>query len=118
MNGESTTTLATIKVGVKYSGSEKLRKLMQINTKNALRAMAEATLQRSRMLAPEATGSLKADGRVEENDEENAVAVVYGSPEVRYARRRHYENNLHPDTKYYLQNAGDVVAKEGIKKFL
>lgn len=94
-------------------------KFLRVNVRNSLRAMAEATLQRSRMLAPELTGSLKADGRVEEAGEnELEVSVAYGSPAVPYARRRHFENNLHPDTKYYLQNAGDTVAKEGISKYL
>lgn len=95
-----------------------VKQFIRINTRNRLRAMAEATLQRSRMLAPELTGSLKADGRVEESDgDELEASVAYGSPSVPYARRRHFENNLHPDTKYYLQNAGDSVAKEGINKY-
>ena len=109
----SVTSVGEVKVSVKVEEhiSDSL-KFLKVNVRNSLRAMAEATLQRSRMLAPELTGSLKADGRVEEAGE-NTLEVS-----VAYARRRHFENNLHPDTKYYLQNAGDTVAKEGINKYL
>lgn len=111
------TTVGNVKVAISMSKTPaEMRKFFKINVKNALRAMAEATLQRSRILAPELTGSLKADGRVVE--EEGSAKVVYGSPDVPYARRRHFENNLHPETKYYLQNAGDTVAKEGVNKYL
>lgn len=122
------TSVGTVKCTVKIrdNTSQKI-KFLKVNAKNALRAMAEATLQRSRMLAPVLTGALRTSGRVEEKDEKGKlrVAVIYGSDSgdsdikaVKYARRRHFENNLHPETKYYLKNAGDTVAKEGIKKYL
>ena len=114
--GATSVGSAKIKVKVEKRMGDNL-KFIEINARNAVRAMAEATLQRSRMLAPELTGSLKADGRVE-TDGNLTASVVYGSETVLYARRRHFENNLHPDTKYYLQNAGDTVAKEGIGKYI
>jgi hypothetical protein len=43
--------------------------------------------------------------------------VHYGDARVPYARRRHLENKKNPQTKYYLQNAGDRVAKQGIQRF-
>lgn len=91
-------------------------KFIRMNVRNALEAMANATLQRAQMLAPVLTGSLKADGRVEKTAD--GFEVVFGSESVPYARRRHFENNLHPNTKYYLENAGKSVEREGINNYL
>ena len=67
----SVTSVGEAKISVKVDEhiSDSL-KFLRVNVRNSLRAMAEATLQRSRMLAPEVTGSLNADGRVEEADED------------------------------------------------
>lgn len=116
MAGETTVVGSiSIKVNVEDHTDAQM-KLIRVNVRNALRAMAEATLQRAKMLAPVLTGSLRADGRIEPT--EAGFDIVFGSEAVPYARRRHFENNLHPDTKYYLQNAGESVAKEGIKNYL
>jgi len=79
--------------------------------------MTGVILTRATMLAPVLTGALVNDGRVEKNPE-GGRSVVFGSNSVPYARRRHFENNLHPQTLYYLQRAGESVAKENIKKYV
>ena len=87
------------------------------NMQNGLRGMADRILGDARMRAPKLTGALSSDGRVEEKRGE--CRVVFGDSRVPYARRRHFENNLHPQTKYYLQEAGEnIKTKIGIKGFL
>ncbi len=105
----------TLQVKVEDHTDEQM-KIIRMNVRNALKAMADATLQRAQMLAPVLTGALKSDGRVEPTAD--GFEVLFGSEKVPYARRRHYENNLHPDTKYYLQNAGESVKREGINNYL
>ena len=106
----------TVKFSVSERTTEKQANLMRLNVRNALHAMANATLARAQMLAPHLTGALKADGRIEETA--NGFNVVFGSEAVPYARRRHYENKLHPDTLLYLERAGESVKQEGVKKYL
>lgn len=83
---------------------------------NALLKMGASILNRAKMYAPVDTGALVADGRIVRHD--GSVSVVFGGFSVPYARRRHYENNLHPNTKYYLERAGDQVAKQGVQFYL
>ena len=58
--------------------------------------------KRAVILAPKDTGALRQSARVEVNTKGDTVKTSFNTP---YARRRHYENNLHPSTKYYLTNA-------------
>lgn len=83
----------------------------------AERSISQVILNRATMLAPVASGDLVSDGRVESNPN-GGKSVVFGSPSVPYARRRHFENDRNPQTKGYLKRAGDSVAKENIKKFV
>lgn len=88
------------------------------NWKNGLRAMGDRILMDAIALAPEATGALKSDGRVEiESDTE--VHIKFGDTRVPYARLRHFKNKKNPQTLKYLQRAGDnVVDKFGLAEFL
>lgn len=79
--------------------------------------IGQVILNRATMLAPVMSGALVDDGRVEKNPN-GGRSVVFGSPSVPYARRRHYENKRNPQTLNYLKKAGDSVAKEGIKKYV
>lgn len=79
--------------------------------------MAGVILTRANMLAPQESGALKGTGRVEKNPE-GGHSVLFGNENVRYARRRHYENKKNPQTLLYLEKAGDSVAKEGIRKYV
>lgn len=82
----------------------------------ALSTMGDSILNLAQMYAPVLTGALRADGRVVK--EPNSVTVRFGGFSVPYARRRHYENNKHPDTKYYLERAGNQVARKGVQFYL
>lgn len=90
--------------------------LEQVNLDNAVRQMANTILSDSRMLAPVLTGALRSDGNVKKEGLASYI-VQYGDARVPYARRRHFENKKNPQTKYYLWNAGDRVAKQGIGRF-
>lgn len=92
-------------------------KVEKARINNALSKMGTAIKNRAEMYAPVLTGALRADGRVVK-DSPDSVTVRFGGFSVPYARRRHYENNLHPETKYYLERAGNQVAKMGVKNFL
>jgi len=56
--------------------------------------------KRAIVLSPKDTGMLRNSAKVETGKDK--VTVSFNTP---YARRRHYENNLHPSTKLYLNNA-------------
>lgn len=62
---------------------------------------------RARFNAPVKTGALRNDIRVVTDDRD--VYVVAGSSRVPYAKRREYENNLHPETRFYMRRAFDSV---------
>lgn len=81
------------------------------------KSLSQVILYRARMLAPVLTGALVDDGRVVDNPM-GGKSVIFGSPSVPYARRRHYENRKNPQTLYYLQRAGESVAKENIKRYV
>lgn len=87
----------------------------------ALKSMGESIKNTATMLAPVDSGDLRSTGRVEMTGE-NEVKITFGGTangvNVKYARRRHYENNKNPQTKYYLQRAGNQVSKKGIKPYL
>lgn len=86
------------------------------NINNALAKMGDSIKNRAQMYAPYKSGDLHDDARVEKA--ELSVKVIFGGFAVPYARRRHYENNLHPDTKYYLERAGNETAKQGVQYYL
>ena len=90
--------------------------LEQVNLDNAVRQMANTILSDSRMLAPILTGALRSSGDIKKEAQASYI-VSYGDNRVPYARRRHFENKKNPQTKYYLWNAGDRVAKQGIQRF-
>lgn len=58
--------------------------------------------KRAIILAPIDTGALRQSAKVEVNTVGDTVTTSFNT---RYAKRRHYENNLHPSTKFYLTNA-------------
>lgn len=61
---------------------------------------------RARTKAPVLTGNLAASIRVEPRSSEYCVYIRAGGVGgIKYARRREYENNLHPSTKHYMANS-------------
>ena len=83
---------------------------------NALARMGESVKNRAELFAPVLTGALRDNGDVKLGNLN--VVIGFGGLEVPYARRRHYENNKHPQTKRYLERAGDSVGREGITRYL
>lgn len=70
----------------------------------------------SAMLAPKLTRALVKSRKIERRGSAH-YAVSFGNSQVPYARRRHFENKLHPETLLYLQRAGDAV-KRNQRKYL
>lgn len=104
--------MSNINVEVTKKSTMNVYKQVQaMNIKRELSARASRTLSRARVLVPVDTGTLKNDGRVEKIDD--GYSVIFGDAKVPYARRRHYENKKNPQTKHYLERAGDSVKKEG-----
>lgn len=91
-------------------------KVQEQNLGAANLAFGHAILGLANIFAPELTGALKSDGRVETI--ESGVQVVFGDGRVPYARKRHFENKKNPQTLNYLERAGDQRVKEGIAKYL
>lgn len=77
--------------------------------------MATDIHRRSKALAPVLTRALVNSGVIEPITD--GYRIKYGSGKVPYARRRHFENNKHPDTKGYLAKAGDSVARGDTSKY-
>lgn len=73
-------------------------------------------LNRAIMNAPKDTGALVRSGRVVKAGGKG-YTVQFGDNSVRYAYRRHFENQKNPQTLKYLQRAGDSVTKGNIKKY-
>lgn len=78
------------------------------NTKKATLALAYAISNQAMRGAPVLTGALINSIRV--TDDANNIIYVkaggsFSGKSVPYAKRREYENNLHPDKKYYMKKA-------------
>lgn len=110
-----------------HDGSAKLLKETEQNVKSALKAMADATLQRAQVLAPMSNieghaGTLRATGLIEQDNNGYTQKVQFGNG-IPYARYQEFGdpgwNYTTPGTgPHYLKQAGDAVAKEGIKNYL
>lgn len=78
----------------------KADKLVNEAIKGGLTSLGGDIKKRAIILAPKDSGDLRQSARVDVKPDE--VTVSFNTA---YAERRHYENNLHPATKYYLTNA-------------
>lgn len=74
--------------------------LVDAAMKTGLLALGNDVKKRAIVLAPKDSGTLRQSAKIESKP--NSVIVSFNTP---YARRRHYENYLHPSTKLYLNNA-------------
>ena len=120
------TEVGSLSVSVNVSGNpDAMEKQILLNTKNALKAMADAALQRTQMLeghgVPIKTGQLQSTGIVDSRGEFTYV-VQFGNG-LEYARYQEFApDGWHYTTEgtgnRYLKTAGDSVAKEGIKNYL
>lgn len=85
-----------------------------LNT-TALRMSTDIQRQAT-IFAPVETGNLRNSGQI--TKEANASYIVsFGNSRVRYARRRHYENDKNPGTRLYLKRAGDDVSRR-VEKYI
>lgn len=111
--------------------SEAMLKQTELNIRNALKAMADATLQRAVMLAPQSNieghaGTLRTTGLVATSSDSYLAVVQFGNgiPYARYQEfggdgHREVRNYTTPGTQaHYLRDAGDTVVKEGLKNYL
>ena len=109
-----------------------------LNVKNALKAMADATLQRAQMLradgagnaVPYKTGALQSTGIVEPRGEYTQIVQFgngleygryqeFGPDGDKYTGKKTQWDYTTPGTgAHYLRDAGDSVKKEGIKNYL
>ena len=96
--------------------SADVEKIETARIQEALAKMGNSVHNRAVLFAPELTGALKDNGDVKVGNMN--VVIGFGGLKVPYARRRHYENNKHPQTRRYLQRAGDAVGREGIIRYL
>lgn len=77
-------------------------------------AMAVDIDRQAKILAPKDTRALVNSSTITKESDGKA-AVTFGNSQVRYARRRHYENRKNPHTLRYLERAGQNVTKNGSK---
>lgn len=82
----------------------------------AMEEVANDVLIRARMNAPKDSGKLVASGHVKKL-KDGSYIVEFGNANVRYAKKRHYENKKHPQTLKYLENAGETVKRGNVQKY-
>lgn len=76
---------------------------MERKTNLGLFKMGSDIAARARYNAPVKTGALRNSIRV--TTEAGAIYVLAGGGRVPYARKREYENRLHPETTHYMGRA-------------
>lgn len=126
------TTIGNYSVDVAVHGdSQALLAQTKLNVKNALKAMADATLQRAQVLAPMSNieghaGTLRTTGLVATSSDGLTAIVRFGNG-IQYARFQEFggdgtrvvKNYTTEGTQaHYLRDAGNSVAREGIKQYL
>lgn len=79
---------------------KRVDKLVDAMMKSGLLLLGKDVKNRAVLLSPKDSGTLRQSATVK--TQKDSVVVSFNTP---YARRRHYENNLHPSTKKYLINA-------------
>lgn len=97
-------------------------KRLQANAINGLIAMGYAISNGAKDRAPYLTGNLIRSINLDVSEKNNGTVYVVaggaaGSYAVPYARRREFENNKHPNKKYYMKNAFKEVTKNYAEYF-
>ena len=70
----------------------------------------------AKLQAPQETGALRASGIVKRNGL-GKYSVIFGGGDVRYARKRHFENRKNPQTLRNLERAGDNQVRNAKRYF-
>lgn len=133
------TEIGSFTVTVETSGdSEAFLRQHLLNVKNALKAMADATLQRAQMLradgdgnaVPFKSGALQSTGIVQPEGEFTQIVQFgngltygryqeFGPDGYKYTGKKTEWEYTTPGTgAHYLRDAGNSVKKEGIKNYL
>lgn len=80
--------------------------------KNAMKRLTKIGYQinnKAKSGAPYLTGALVNSIRIDASEQDVIYVLAGGKAlngaKVPYAKRREYENNLHPNTRYYMRNA-------------
>ena len=81
-----------------------------------LAEMATDIDKRAKILAPKDTRALVNSSRIKRLSAA-AYQISFGSSQVPYARRRHFENKKNPQTLGYLSRAADSVARSDKSKY-
>lgn len=134
------TSVGSVSVKVTVKGdSESFLRLTELNVKNALKAMADATVQRAQMLrgggkgnaVPYKSGALQSTGLVEVREGGFQTVAQFGAG-LTYGRYQEFgpDGDKYTGNKtewdyttpgtgpHYLRDAGDSVKEEGIKNYL
>lgn len=102
-------------MAVKLTVNKNWSSNIESGMKKALLEMTVDIHKRSIILAPKDTRALVNSSNI--SPVPDGYKISYGSARVPYARRRHFENNRNPQTKGYLANAGDAVARGDKTKY-
>lgn len=100
-----------------FTWNQSTLKKLKKNTMSRLVKLGTQINNKAKSNAPYLTGALVNSIRVDAS-EDNVVYVLAGGrtpngAKVPYARRREYENQLHPSTRYYMRNA----FQDGVRNF-
>lgn len=82
--------------------------------------LGNAIGNQARRNAPVDTGALVNSIRVSTDDNDEVYILAGGAVagnSIPYAKRREYENNLHPSTKHYMSRAFESETKDITKYF-
>ena len=83
--------------------------------------MGNAMHNQAKVNAPVLSGALRNSIRVDATSSPNTVWVraggQVGAYNVPYARRREFENNKHPSTKYYMTRAYNRIVTGNINQY-
>lgn len=102
-----------------YTFTWNLNTLKELKT-NAMQRLLKLGYQinnKAKGNAPYLTGALVGSIRVDASEDDTVYVLAGGKAPngatVPYAKRREYENNLHPDTRHYMGNA----FRDGVRNF-
>lgn len=102
-------------ISVSFKFSDQALKTMDKKIKEGMFAMGMDMARLARRNAPVKSSALRNSIRVETDG--NIVYVKAGGfingHHIAYALRREYENNLHPEKKFYMKRAQEEIMREG-----
>lgn len=92
-----------------FSWNQSTLKKLNANAMQRLIKLGTQINNKAKSGAPYLTGALVNSIRVDTSEQDTVYVLAGGKApngaKVPYARRREYENNLHPNTRYYMKNA-------------